>query len=302
MTGPSVEESLARPNATESPGNSVSLSGKRSRIIAGFVYTGRAVTILVLISVTVWTCRNWSFLLDPAEATVPIAPLDLKTRANELGDMARIDGAWTFAGMPWQFSVRVISDGQIGSAIVQPVERKEFAAATRNGELALIQFMEDLEVPCTDNGTGRIFDFTCDEFRVAVRTSERRDGERVEVARLAIPETDQWTVFEVIPSESKDGPDELSGKHLLPLPALAQQICARQTKNGALLLEVVSVKATQRELFDDWRRRGWSIEEHETPGTRTLVCTFGSIQVLAWAEPHSDGLSTELVLFRNPAH
>lgn len=299
MADLSIDESGSSLNAIESQGDGATRSTKS---VTGLTYVGRAFTILVLLAVSLWTCRNWSFILGRAKPITPVASSHLNSHAGQLGEIAESNGTWTFAGLPWELSIRTVRSDEIDSNIMRPVERQKFEPATRDGEAELIQFAESFEVPCVVTDVGRVFRFDSDGVRAIIRTLKMDDGERVEVARLAFFDSNLWTLYDVIPSYT-NGDSKAGGvDHLLPLPASAEQTCARHTTDGTLLLEIVGVNKSRDELIKVWSRHGWSIEKHKTPGGTTLVCTLGSSQILAWAEPRRDDALTQLVLFRNPSH
>ena len=177
------------------------------------------------------------------------------------------DGAWEFAGMPWQVRMATVEPDDIDRELeaLPPAEELTASAPSEEGQklLTMLRMMGarerklgQLTVLQSDSPAGR----------VVLVSRAGANGDELLLGRIAWQEEAGWRLVEgrpVTTSAVKKAETSLSP----PLPAEAEVLGTRWGNDGAFLGQIVSLPGPRGALVESWKAAGWSVGRAPTEVT-----------------------------------
>ena len=169
------------------------------------------------------------------------------------------EGAWEFAGMPWQVRMATVKSPDLDrelqalppadqlTAGVSSVEGHNLLAMLRatgakERQLGLLKLLE------SGNSAGRLM--------LVSRAGPK--GEELILGRIAWAEGGAWRLVEGRPAHSAIA-NKLGTSAVPPLPAEAEVLGTRWGNDGAFLGQIVSLAGPRGALVESWKAAGWSV-------------------------------------------
>lgn len=177
------------------------------------------------------------------------------------------DGAWEFAGMPWQVRMATVQPGDIDRELeaLPPAEELTAAASLEEGQklLTMLRMMGARERKL---GQLTLLQADSPAGRVVLVSRAGTTGDELVLGRIAWQEEAAWRLLEGRPattSAAKQTDTSLSP----PLPAEAEVLGTRWGNDGAFLGQIVSLAGPRGALVESWKAAGWSVARAPTEMT-----------------------------------
>lgn len=229
--------------------------------------------IAVILTLGWQVAQAYRSLFSGPDSAAP-EPLDLKDVAFfapvELLAGLPEAGPWTFAGVPWKMTSRILPSEEIEKALLEPYPAggTPLVLAPKDDPRRLLEFLRWKELR---QGSLRVFHHRGHDMALALALDEGPRGERWVGGRLAFPSPQgTWRLLEIVPSPGTKVEDEVSA--LLPLPAPARRLASRTSATGKVLAELWRLEEADADEPASWRPVGWKVREVEDhrPGTFRL--------------------------------
>lgn len=181
--------------------------------------------------------------------TPPVPPLLLS---------AFEDGAWEFAGMPWQLRMATVEPGEIEQelAALPPAGEQPAMGTSEEGDQLLAMFRK---LGAEERKYGQLTLLTSGSpaGRMVLVTRAGPRGESIVLGRLAWAEEGRWRLVEGRPTTpAKSG---VTSAEVPPPVLLAEIVGTRWGKDGTLLGQILTVGGDRDSLIAAWKQAGWSV-------------------------------------------
>jgi len=229
----------------------------------------------------------------------PVSQQPYDTSINPTAAILPLAGHWSFAELDWELRSSHLRLADVESRLAcfgQPIS-SEAAASLPDVSQELLELAEILKLRPIDHAGMQTY--RVDQPGLKAQFTLCIASGRPKLAALAVAvahSEEQWQLVEVRRRTRTSG--VVSGDFLLPLPSHALRCGARQTNEGRVLLELVSLNTTADELLSNWKNAGWEVRESDFGNGNdfSFLCARGERVVYAWsADPHDSLRSLMLV-------
>jgi hypothetical protein len=228
---------------------------------------------LAMIAVIVWLVYStlsgffgWSQVTDQAAIENAATPDgDLPLPLPPLLMSAFDDGAWEFAGVPWQVRMTTVKSGdidralqalpradQLSSGVVSEETQKLITMLRATG--AKEQQLGQLKLLQSDNLMGRV---------VLVLQSVST-GDELVLGRIAWPDGGDWRLIEGSPAADSARNSTSKVTQSPPVPSDADVLATRWANDGTFLGRIVAFAGPHGPLVNSWKQAGWTVERAPT--------------------------------------
>lgn len=288
-----LNQSTPADEETRTPGS------RASRIISRVFRLG----VIVLLAAVGWTtARGITALFSndapPAEFTKdaadesPLLPQTIQALPE--------DGYWMFGKSPWAAGVSRVGPNELSKRFAELGSGPSRLSEDRLADgRAFLDALKRLPVSVRRASDRTRYNVNMNGLRVRAVSIGSGKAEELLGFAVALPVGgERWNLFEFRATTSV--PRNSAAGHLLPVPASVKRVWSRWSRNGELLMEVLSIGRNPDDLALDWKQAGWALRKSPIGRSRSFhyLCHKNGTTILAWSPPRKNGPAT-LVLMRS---
>lgn len=169
------------------------------------------------------------------------------------------DGAWEFAGMPWQVRIATVQAKDLDRELeaIPPADQLTGGASSEDSQ-KLLTMLRMTGAKERDLGQFKLLQSNSSTGRMVLVSRAGPTGDEVVLGRIAWPEGGSWRFVEGRPATAAVA-KKTDAPFCPPLPADAKLLGTRWADDGTLLGRIASLPGTRGELVASWKEAGWSV-------------------------------------------